>query len=403
MVRKSRYLLIGRIVMGLAIIIVITTISCSDTTHPNYPDPLTNPQSPLMLAGEWLPDDPHDLNFESLPKLPAKYALISDVRGAGGTRVNQHNYLVHFGGRYWAMWSDGRGIQRVAPELHADRVPGHDREGQHVSYAFSNDGLQWSEIYDLSGPPAEGFGWIARGFWIKNGKLLALASHFNAPGYRGEGLQLHAFELREADSIKWQHRGLLYDNALNNFPPKKLPSGEWMMSRRDSVGDVHFLVGGTEAYDQWQSFPMVEYADSTLAAEEPYWWVLPDEKNLVGLFRDNRRSGFLYRAFSTDNGRTWTKPVRTNFPDATSKFSGVRLGDGRYLLVSNSNPKQRDPLTLAISDDGLVFRKMGYLVGGRHIDYPHIIEHDGHVLIAFAGAKQTVEVLKIAISDLDDL
>jgi predicted neuraminidase len=75
-------------------------------------------------------------------------------------------------------------------------------------------------------------------------------------------------------------------------------------------------------------------------------------------------------------GRTWSTPQKTNFPDATSKISGLRLRDGRYVLISNPNPKKRDPLTLSISDDGLVFTKMLYLVGGRHIDYPHVIEHE---------------------------
>ena len=115
----------------------------------------------------------------------------------------------------------------------------------------------------------------------------------------------------------------------------------------------------------------------------------------------DRRSGFLYRALSTDDGRTWSTPVKTNFPDATSKISGLRLRDGRYVLVSNPNPKKRDPLTLSISDDGLVFTKMLYLVGGRHIDYPHVIEHGDSLYIAFAGGKQTVEVLKVKLTDVD--
>ncbi len=162
------------------------------------------------------------------------------------------------------------------------------------------------------------------------------------------------------------------------------------------------MVGGTESFDQWESFPLVKRNDPSLSAEEPYWWVLPDN-NLVGLFRDNQRSGFLFRAFSTDNGRSWAKPVRTNFPDATSKFNAVQLPDGRHVLVSNPNPEKRDPLALAISDDGLVFTKMGYLVGGRHVDYPHVMEHEGYLYVAFASAKQTMEVLKIKISDLDKL
>ncbi len=177
-----------------------------------------------------------------------------------------------------------------------------------------------------------------------------------------------------------------------------------MMSRRThdykTVG-VQFLVGGGKALDQWESFPVLGSA-SELKAEEPDWWILPD-KNLAAVFRDNRRSGFLYRAFSTDNGRTWSKPVKTNFPDATSKISGLQLSDGRYVLISNPNPKKRDPLTLSLSDDGLVFTKMLYLVGGRHVDYPHVIEHEGHLYIAFAGGKQSVELLKVKISDLDAL
>jgi len=123
----------------------------------------------------------------------------------------------------------------------------------------------------------------------------------------------------------------------------------------------------------------------------------------MALFRDNGRSGYLFRSFSTDNGRKWSVPVRTNFPDATSKLNGLRLKDGRYVLVSNANPKQRDPLVLSVSDDGMVFTRMGYLVGGRRVDYPHVIEHDGFLFIAFAGGKQTVEVLRIKLTDLDQI
>jgi hypothetical protein len=195
---------------------------------------------------------------------------------------------------------------------------------------------------------------------------------------------------------------VIADDAINNFPPKKLPTGDWMMSRRThdyKSRGVQFLVGGTRTIDAWESFPVLG-SSSELAAEEPLWWVLPGH-NVMALFRDNRRSGYLYRSFSADNGRTWSRPTRTNFPDARSKLHGLRLSDGRYVLVSNSNPRKRDPLTIALSDDGMVFTKLGYLVGGRHVDYPHVIEHHGYLLIAFAGGKQSVEVLKVRVADLD--
>jgi hypothetical protein len=255
----------------------------------------------------------------------------------------------------------------------------------------------------MTGRPDPGYGWIARGFWVREGKLLALASRYEAPGYAGPGLSLHAFELTSTEPAQWRHLGLVFDDALNNFPPKRLPSGEWMISRRDGKQNVHFLIGGVAGFDRWTSYPAAAYAKLADRPEEPYWWVLPDNKSIVALYRDNSKSGFLLRGYSTDNGRTWTPPVRTNFPDATSKFSGVRLPDGRYVLVSNANPKKRDPLTLAVSHDGLVFTAMGYLVGGRHVDYPHIIEHEGYMYVAFATAKSTVEVLKIRVADLAQL
>ncbi len=389
-------------VSALTILLVFHIHGVAQTL--SYPDPVTNPESTIMLAGEWMPENSHDINFSNLPRISSQHSVISDVRYAWGTKTNQHNYLAYHDGLFWAMWSDGPGLPRegLSAKEHREVVPGHDRPGQLVSYSTSKDGLVWSEPRNLAGSPDDGFGWIARGFWIRDGKLLALATRYNAPNYRGEGLQLHAFEMERQEPIFWKKLGVVYDNAMNNFPPKKLPNGEWMMSRRDSIGNVYMLLGGIKGFDKWESIPIINYEDKDMNAEEPYWLILPDN-NLVAFFRDNKRSGFLFRAFSTDNGLTWSKPTRTNFPDATSKFSGLRLSDGRYVLVSNPNPKKRDPLTIAISDDGLVFSKMGYLVGGRHIDYPHVIEHEGNLYVAFGGAKQTVEVLKIPISELDKL
>ena len=93
----------------------------------------------------------------------------------------------------------------------------------------------------------------------------------------------------------------------------------------------------------------------------------------------------------------------TDFPDATAKLHGLRLSDGRYALVSNPHPNRRDPLTLALSNDGLVFDKLFYLVGGRHVDYPHMIEHNGFLYIAHSGAKRSVEIERVRLSDLAEL
>ena len=387
-----------------SLIVLVLLCSCSEPAHSpktlSGPHPVNNPNSPLMLAADWVPEDVHQIDFANLPQIPSLHTIVSDVREAEG--VNQHNYLAYHDGRYWIMWSDGPGKE--------------DRVGQVVKFSNSDDGVNWdtprfltpyppgakpdSEYYGVRSD--KGLRWIARGFWQPDGELLAIVSLDEAGKFFGPSLQLMLFRW-DSETLAWDEAGVLADNAINNFPPKRLPTGEWMTSRRThdyKDTGVQFLVGGVEGLDQWSSFPVLKESD--LDAEEPYWWVLPDN-NLMALFRDNNRSGYLFRSFSIDNGRTWNTPVRTNFPDARSKFHGIRMSDGRYALVSNVNPHQRDPLALSISDDGIIFNQMGYLVGGRNVNYPHMMEHDGHLLIAYAGDKRTVEVLKIRLEDVRNI
>ncbi len=383
---------------------VITSLFLTLLLTPLHADdaPKQKRNNAVMLAGEWLPGDPHQIDYEKLPRVTAKHAVISDVRDDAGTRVHQHAYLAHHDGHFWAMWSDGPGLPKpgATPEQHRNIVPGHDRPDTRNSFATSKDGLHWSKPADLTGPPRiKGYGWIARGLWNRDGELLALASHFNAPGYAGPGLSLEAFRWNGA---KWVAHGTILDDSMNNFPPKRLPSGEWMMTRRDHQRQVSVMIGGTKAFDDWRISPLAAY-DGNGHPEEPYWYILPDGKTIVGLIRDNGGSRFLLRTFSRNNGRTWSEIRRTNFPDATNKFFVHRTSRGYYVMVSNSNPRRRDPLTLAISQDGLVFTRLFWLIGGRHIDYPHIIEHDGHLLIAFSGAKQTMEVMKVSLDELERL
>ena len=399
-----------RLIVAFPLTIVLSSLfaampppaAATSPANPNtqLPHPVRNPGSRLMLAGPWVPADPHTIDFANLPRVPVQHAIVSDVRAQKG--VNQHNYLIHHAGRFWAMWSDGPRVEDMA--------------GQVVKYSTSPDGLKWEAPKFITGYPPnsgpdspvyntrkkEGLRYISRGLWVRDGQLLALASLDEASGFFGPSLELRAFRWNPT-SGKWDDAGVVQKNAINNFAPQRLPTGEWAMTRRKydyKDTGVEFLIGGVKSLDSWTSVPVVRGGgDLTLKAEEPIWWTLPDG-NLTALFRDNGKSGYIFRAFSTDAGRTWSTPVQTDFPDARSKLFGFRMRDGRYVLVSNSNPKKRDPLTLALSSDGLVFTTMGYLVGGRHVDYPHMIEHDGFLFVAFATAKQTVEVLKIRVADL---
>jgi hypothetical protein len=377
--------------------------------------------APHLLANELPPmldlprtgENPTAIDFARLPVLKGQHAVVSI--GSAPWLFRLHNYLTFFEGKYWCMWSNGPVLE--------------DHPRQIVCYATSSDGLHWGASQQIMPPPtARGFRYMARGFWVRDGKLLALASYDQAylnfvithrVHYFGKSLQLQGWEWHE-DSRQWKPLGTLFKDAINNFPPQQLPNGEWAMLRRNHKKQVSLLTGGADSPLDWQATPVTSArASDGFHAEEPDWWPLPDNR-LLGLFRDNGGSKRFYRAVSDDNGQTWTAPEKTNFPDATSKFFCLRTSHGYYVLVSNANPAGRNPLCLSTSEDGVTFTHMARLdvpdklaaptAGGKpakpifaSYQYPHVMEHDGCLLIAYSRAKRTVEVLKVPLAEVDAL
>lgn len=346
--------------------------------------------------------DASRISFDGLPVLKGEHAIVT--QGEKPWLFRLHSYLAHFEGKYWCMWSHGPVVE--------------DNPTQHVRYATSPDGLNWSEGSEvMPSSSREGFRYIARGLWVRDGKLLALASHdeaFNAKGkvhFFGRSLQLMAWEWQGA-ALGWKPLGVIFEDAINNFPPQKLPNGEWGMMRRDHERKVSMMTGGVKSPSDWTAIPVSAYAaPDGFRPEEPDWWALPDGR-LLGLFRDNGNSHRFYRSISMDNGLHWTVPEKTNFPDATSKFFGLRTSRGYYVLVSNANPVRRNPLCLSTSADGVTFTGMAVLpipsglkgVPATQYDslqYPHVIEHDGHLLIACSREKTAIEVVKVSLDDIE--
>jgi predicted neuraminidase len=131
------------------------------------------------------------------------------------------------------------------------------------------------------------------------------------------------------------------------------------------------------------------------------------------VIRDGAHSGKLVRSVSRDGGRTWSKPVHTNYPDATSKNVTGRLSDGRYYLINNPDPKSRDPLAITLSPDGWVFgapavvrkdaperRFEGRAKGNRSLQYPHALEHGKSLWVIYSTNKEDIDITEIKLSDL---
>ncbi len=368
--------------------------------------------------------DSQAISYAKLPTLSGKLAVINaaslgphartpDKVDMHDLRLNLHNYLAYFDGKFWCIWSDGPKVE--------------DWPTQEIKYATSQDGLTWSPAKSVTGTPPKPYAFIARGLWLRDGQLLALAAHYREKGAFGaqETKQLELVAYRyEAESKSWKSEGRVYDNAINNFPPQKLPSGDWILTRRDSRFNVSVLIGGRKALDDWQVFPVVKIGEvKGFRPDEPIFWPLPDN-SLYALFRDNGGSQRLFHSVSRDQGHTWDTPAISNFPNSSSKLFSMQTSRGYRVLVLNANPAiGRRELHLAVSKDGKTFTRLARLeipsppaipkdvsritkkfsAGIASLQYPHVIEHNERLLIAFSRGKVQTEVFHVSLDDIDAL
>jgi hypothetical protein len=86
----------------------------------------------------------------------------------------------------------------------------------------------------------------------------------------------------------------------------------------------------------------------------------------------------------------------------------MRLSSGAWIMLSNANPTwARREMYLSLSEDGLTFTKLAKMeipsAKATTFQYPHAIEHDGHLLIVFSQKKERSEVLKVSLTQIEAL
>jgi predicted neuraminidase len=180
---------------------------------------------------------------------------------------------------------------------------------------------------------------------------------------------------------------------------------------RDSNMNVYTALRDDSAPGGWKRIPLA--ADPPFhKMDEPTWYRDPDGVVHM-IIRDNNRSRKLIRSISRDAGVTWTKPVLTNYPDATSKNFTGRLSNGWYFLINNPNPQGRDPLSISFSRDGWTFSKplsirrgaperryAGRAKNPGSFQYPDAIEHNGSLWVIYATNKEDIEISELPVSAL---
>jgi predicted neuraminidase len=129
----------------------------------------------------------------------------------------------------------------------------------------------------------------------------------------------------------------------------------------------------------------------------PYGLIQPSlvelRPNELRLFARTRQ-GFIYKADSSDGGRTWTGASPTSLPNPNSGIDCVRLKDGRILLVYNHSSHDRSPLNVAVSSDaGETWSPLVRLEKGPgEFSYPAVIQaSNGDVHITYTWKRERIK------------
>ena len=114
------------------------------------------------------------------------------------------------------------------------------------------------------------------------------------------------------------------------------------------------------------------------------------------------KQGVVAQTWSKDGGKTWSALTATELPNPNSGTDAVTLADGRQLIVYNHSahrPEEakgnRWPLDVAVSDDGLVWRRAVTLETEPRTSgyaYPAVIQAaDGRIHITYTWGRQVIK------------
>ena len=149
--------------------------------------------------------------------------------------------------------------------------------------------------------------------------------------------------------------------------------------------------------------------------------LLGPEQTLVRYRRDLNGSMKLYVQFSRDSGASWSLATKTQIPDAPSKSRVGQLPDGTWFLIGNQviapHLYKRDPLTIGLSKDGVVFERVFSIRWksprfkvptqqeksdgrGWGFQYPDFEIHDGFLWVIYSVNKECVDVSRVPLKDI---
>ena len=126
----------------------------------------------------------------------------------------------------------------------------------------------------------------------------------------------------------------------------------------------------------------------------------PDGR-LQALCRSGKR--VVAESWSSDKGKTWSDLKASELKNPNSGIDGVVLRDGRAALVINPTDQGRNPLVIALSDDGRSWRPGPLLEAGPgEYSYPAIIQaDDGTIHVTYTYDRLDIRHVVLDAGELE--
>ena len=351
---------------------------------------------PLRAASGLL--DSSDSATLGLTSLSGRHTMLYRAT-ADGYKFCHHPNLAVFRDELYCMWSNGK-VDEDAP-------------GQRILYSRSTDGQTWTDPAVLTDDrQGEGI-CVAAGFHVAGKTLVAF---YTATG--GENFHPNTALLARTsrDGNTWGEprriaAGFFIEGPRRSTSGHLLLAGEHVGPSRKAKRMRLLYTPQADGLSGWRDAQIAPPELGVFGYTEPSSFLRRDGTVVTTL---RNYSGHLYATASADDGRTWSVPSRTNFPDSTARCSAGNLPDGSAWLINNPMPKRfdRSLLTIALSQDGATFDR-AYIIRGeptrRRYDgqhkldgwqYPNAVVWKDDLYVAYSINKEDVAITQIALKDL---
>ncbi|NIA08002.1 MAG: hypothetical protein GWP14_10300 [Actinobacteria bacterium] len=386
-----------------------------NVVHPKLADQLNEFRMRLSAinAGypnltDWHPTMPP--GWASFPKVPFERAII--YRGSAQSwAYSHHQAITKLTGKYVAAWSNGF--------IHEDYV------GQEVHWAWSSDGVHWSEPKVVAPTPVEsGLVKHNAGLYSSEGRLycyVGVAKNFGpeaaAPNMSSLNKpQMHLDVYETSDLENWNHYEHICDDIYLFEGPRMTQGGKLMCCGFDPSDHHGRVLIWNDPSQPTASPSVVEIPESPEAVlPEQGTWYQTEDGRIWMYQRDSSISCRLALTWSNDGGETWSELLRTDFPNSYSRAFAGQLNDGRYYIVGNNYDVllHRRALLIALSDDGYIFDRQYTLVegnttrriNGQHKEdgyhYPNCFADGNKLFVIYSVNKEDIEVGMVDTSKVD--